>query len=691
MRVLLSWLKEYIQGELEPYAAANALTMAGLEVSSIEEDEEDIIFDIEITPNRADCLSLIGVARELKAIFGLKLKKPNFKIERQLKDEAFKIIIVDSELCYRYAGRIVKGVKIEPSPRWIRNRLEKSGLRSINNVVDITNYVLLEYGHPLHAFDLDLLKGYCIRVGTPKTISGKDFEEIVTLDGVKRRLNSDDLLIWDGERPVAIAGIMGGANTEVTEKTKNILIESAYFRPDCIRRTSKRLGLSTEASYRFERGTDIEALMEALDRAAYLICEIAGGEIYEAVDVYPKKIVRKNIVFSCEEINRFIGYGFKEKEILGILELLEIEIEKKDNQYIAKIPSHRQDLWIQEDLAEEVARIYGYDKIPSNLPVCLTPVQENIELTKKRNFLNSIRTSLIALGYTEAINFSFMSPIDLDLLLLPENDIRRRFISLLNPLKVEESLMRTTLIPSLLKNVIDNTSHGLENIRLFEISKVFIKRDSHLPSEPIYLGIITKRENLKSLYKEDTYDFYAVKGTIEGLLTYLKVQSFTFIRSNESFLHSGQSADIYVGNEKIGFVGVISPKVIAKLDLKTHPYICVAEINLDRVFELSQGVLKYKAYSNYPAVKRDVALLVDVDFEVGRIFEILRGIKSEVIEDVQIFDVYRGESIPEGKKSIAFSITYRAFDRTLRTEEVEKIHNEIIHKILSETEATLRI
>lgn len=691
MKILFSWLREYIDGDLEPYTAANALTMAGLEVSSVEGDGDDLVFDIEITPNRADCLSLIGVARELRAIFGLKLKKPYFKIERQLKDEEFKINIVEPELCYRYAARIVRGVKIEPSPDWLKYRLEKSGIRSINNVVDITNYVLLEYGHPLHAFDLDLLKGYCIRVGTPKTISGKDFEEIVTLDGIKRTVSSETLLIWDGERPVAVAGVMGGANTEVTEKTKNILIESAYFKPESIRRTSKRIGLTTEASYRFERGTDIEALTEALDRAAYLIQQIAGGQIYETIDVYPKKIHREDIVFSCDSINSFIGYDFKEEDIIRILDLLDIKVEKKDNKYIAKIPSHRQDLSRQEDIAEEVARIYGYDKIPSELPKCLTPVEENTELTKKRNFLNFIRTSLIALGYSEAINFSFMSPIDLDILLIPDNDRRRKYISLLNPLRAEESVMRTTLIPALIRNVVENTFHGLENIKLFEISKVFIKQSADLPTEPFHLGIITKRENLKSLYNEDVYDFYTVKGIVEGLLNHFKLPSVKFLRSTESFLHPGQSADIYVEGEKIGFIGVVSPKVIAKLDLKIHPYICVSEINLDKVFEFSQDIIKYKNFSNYPPVKRDIALVVDIDFEVERIFEIFRSIKSEIIEDVQVFDVYQGKNIPQGKKSIAFSIVYRAFDRTLKTEEVEKFHNEIIQKIISQTGATLRV
>ncbi len=328
MKVLFSWLKDYIDGQIELEKLTDSLTMAGLEVGAVEDFHGDKVIDIEITPNRADCLSLIGIAREIKALFGLRLKKPSFKIQNEKAEPDFKIFIINQALCYRYAGRIIKNVKVGPSPDWLKKRLEASGLRSINNVVDVTNYVLLEWGHPLHAFDLDLLEGKQIRVGTPKDF-GMDSVEITTLDGVKRQLCSDDLLIWDGVKPVAIAGIMGGANTEVTDKTTNVLLESAYFKPERIRKTSKRLGLSTEASYRFERGTDIEALKQALDRAAFLIQQIAGGEIYEPIDIYPVKVPLKEVVFTPEKIRLFLGATITDEEILKILELLEIDVTKK--------------------------------------------------------------------------------------------------------------------------------------------------------------------------------------------------------------------------------------------------------------------------------------------------------------------------------------------------------------------------
>lgn len=694
MKVPFSWLKEYIEGELDIKEVADALTMSGLEVGAIDETGEDAILDLEITPNRADCLSILGVAREIKAIYGVKLKKPEFKINKELKDEKFSITIANPELCYRYAGRIVKGLKIAPSPQWLGSRIQKAGIRSINNVVDVTNYVLLEYGHPLHAFDLDLLQGYCIRVGTPGTVSGKETVDIVTLDGVKRTAEDDDLLIWDGLRPIAVAGVMGGANTSVTEKTVNIFIESAYFKPESVRKTSKRMGLSTESSYRFERGTDIENLRVALDRAAYLIQEIAGGEVYEVIDVYPTKIPQREILIRPEKICKFIGINLKDEDILRILWLLEIEVKKDRDAYIAVVPSHRQDLAIQEDIAEEVARIYGYDKIPAELPGAFSPVSEDREVSKKRKFLNQVRDYMIALGYSEAVNMSFMSPEDLNLFEIPENDIRRKFISLMNPLREEESIMRTMILPGLLRNVEKNSSRGIERLKLFEIGRIFIaKSDSALPEEPVHLGIISKKEDFKSPFGEDPYDFYALKGFIDGFIKHLKFQTIQYTRSVESFLHVGQSADIYVNNEKIGYMGVISPKLLTVLDFKTKPYICMAEIDLDKLFNLFINVKLdyYKPFSIYPPVKRDVALLVSADFETKKIFDLIKAYKNELIEDVYIFDVYKGKGIPEGKLSIAFRITYRAFDRTLTSEEIEEIHSKLIERLISETGAQLRV
>jgi len=691
MKVPFNWLKEYIEGSITLNEVASSLTMSGLEVSAIEEYNDDKVLDIEVTPNRSDCLSIIGIAREIRAIFGLKLKKPTTKIKEELRDDRFAISIANPELCFRYAGRIIRDLKVAPSPKWFKSRLEKAGIRSINNVVDVTNYVLLEYGHPLHAFDLDFIEGQRIRVGTPETISGKNKEEIVTLDGIKRTVTTDDLLIWDAVKPIAIAGVMGGANTEVTEKTVNIIIESAYFKPESVRKTSKRLGLKTEASYRFERGTDIEALKEALDRAACLIQEIAGGRIYEAIDVYPTKIPKIEIPFNTEKICRFVGINLKDEEILRILELLEIDVEKKDNFYIAKAPTHRQDISIEEDIAEEVTRIYGYDKVPSQLPSLFKFVTENHELAKKRQFFSKFRDYMIGLGYSEAVNFSFMSPDDLDLFELPEEDMRRHYISLMNPLKQEESIMRTMLLSNLLRNTERNTARGIETLKLFEIGKIFIADEkTPLPQEPVHLGIITKKEEVKSVFKDDPYDFYALKGLIDGVVRHLKLRNVRYVRSSESFLHPGQSADIVIQDEKIGFIGVISLKILSKFDFKTKPFICMAELDLDNLFRLAKQEVTYAPFSNYPPIKRDTAIIVSADFDSQIIFDIINSYGSELIEDVFLFDVYQGKGIPEGSKSIAFRVIYRAFDRTLTAEEVETIHSQLINMLINKTGAVLR-
>lgn len=697
MRIPISWLEEYIDIKLEPKILAEALTMAGLEVGDIDYIDGDVVLELEITPNRSDCLSILGVAREVKALFKAKLKKPLFKIEREFREQNFKISIYDPDLCFRYAGRIIRGLKVDSSPEWLKARLEKAGIRSINNVVDITNYVLLEYGHPLHAFDLDLLKGYCIRVGTVKSIEGKEITEIETLDGVTRRVTSQDLLIWDGERPVAVAGVMGGANTEVRESTKNILLESAYFKPESIRKTAKRLGLSTEASYRFERGTDIENLKAALDRAAYLIQKTAGGEIYEVIDVYPTKIPQRRIRFRTEKIRKFIGISISDEEILEILSSLEIDVMRDGEEFVAIAPTHRNDLSIEEDIAEEVARIYGYDRVPAELPKTLKPVSENHDLAKKRKFLNSLRESLIALGFSEAVNMSFMAPEDLDTLEIPKEDRRRNFVSLLNPLRQEESVMRTTLLPGLIRNIEKNTSKGIENIRLFEIGRVFIKEgDSQLPTEPTYLGLVVKKEDYKSPFGEDPYDFYALKGVIDGFLRSLKIANQKYQRSTEPFLHPGKSADIIVDNTIIGSIGELSPKVLSKYDFKTKPKITVAELNLDILLELyqkaviSKGFSVYKPLSNYPPIKRDSAFLVDIELEVEKILNLIDQYGSELLEDVYVFDIYSGKGIPEGKKSVALRFTYRAKDRTLLSEEIDRIHSDLVDKIIKETQAELR-
>ena len=480
MRVSLEWIKDFVDITAPAEEVAHRLTMAGLEIEGMETVEGDIVMEVNVTPNRPDCLNILGIAREVAAAFGLQLKKPLSCIEGPLEKGDITVEIDATDLCGRYTGRLINGVTVGESPDWLKKRLEKCGLRAINNVVDITNYVLLELGHPLHAFDSDRISGRIIRVAK----AGND-RSITTLDSVERRLPGDTLMIWDGRVPVAIAGIMGGEGSAVDFHTRNIFLESAYFDSSSIRRSSRNLGLKSESSYRFERGTDREFLETALNRAAILIKEIAGGVIHEIVDVYPGKYVPVEIEVSYQKVNSILGTSIEKEEILRILEMIEIKTIDRGDSFTAVPPAFRGDIKEPVDIIEEVARCYGYGKIPVRVPN--TSLPDGILNRKERN-LDKIKETVRKSGFTEVINYSFMNLDDLDLLSLPDDDRRRRCISLKNPLRQEDSLMRTTLIPSLINNFLYNLARGTREISLFELSRVFIDEGDRLPNEELRTG-----------------------------------------------------------------------------------------------------------------------------------------------------------------------------------------------------------
>lgn len=724
MRIPLEWLKEFIDIKESPADVAQRLTMIGLEVEALEEIEDDIVFDINVTPNRPDCLSIIGIARELSAIYKIPIRFPEHNIVAKIKELGFNVNILDKDLCHRYSGRIIKNVKISESPDWIKKRLHKCNIRSINNIVDITNYVLLELGHPLHAFDLRKIKGNLIIVGTPNSVKGQDFSaRIKTLDGIDREVPADALIIWDSERPIAIAGIMGGIDTEVTDSTVDLFIESAYFDPLSIRRTSKKLGLKTESSYRFERGTDIKMLKKSLDRATYLIKKIADGDVYGKLDIYPKRFITETITVRLGRINEILGINLSKKDILNSLRSLGLEIEDLVDRLRIKPPAFRRDIQNEYDIIEEVARIYGYDKIPSDLPKATIGIQKRkLFKDRERRITNDLRQSLFKMGFMEVINYSFMSIQELDLLKIPENDERRNLVGILNPLKAEESYMRTTLLPNLIRNFKYNIYHGNREIRLFEIAKVFIRQQSedrlhkkdplqtltfNLPNERENFAALYYKEKGKALYRDDTPDFYIVKGIIEAILNDLKIFEYSFVRSSEPFLHSGQSADIYIRGQKreertqttelspqpikIGYIGALSPEIVDSLDIKLQkPSIIVLEISLNNLIPQSIREIKYKPLPRYPIIERDIAIIVDSSLEASSLLKWLKSYPSELIEEIYIFDVYQGKNIPKGKKSIAFSVLYRASDRTLMDSEVDSLHNSLITYILDKTKGQLR-
>jgi len=683
MRIPYEWLKEFVDITATPEDAAERLTMIGLEVEGAESIQGDTVFEVNVTPNRPDCLSIIGIARELSAAFRTPLKIPAHEIKDEQPVSNFSIEILSPELCNRYAGRLIKDIKISDSPEWIKSRLEKCGIRAINNVVDITNYVLLEFGHPLHAFDADKINSKKIRISTAGTNN-----KIVTLDGIKRELHEDALLIWDSIKPIAIAGVMGGLETEVSDKTKNIFLESAYFEPFSIRRTSKKLNLVSESSYRFERGTDIEFLGKALTRAALMIKEIAGGTIHKIIDVYPVKYVPEPVEAGYKRINNILGTNISNVDILEILKRLDIPAEDKGNVFVVYPPSHRRDIKRDSDVAEEIARIYGYSMIPTTIH--RSPLSSG-RLNKKTININRIREAMRKAGFTEVINYSFMSMSNLDMLAIPDSDRRRKVIAISNPLSQDECLLRTTLIPSLIGNLRYNLDRGIKDIRFFEISKVFEDIGKQLPLEELRLGGIFYREKTPSLWKEDVQGFFITKGALESMFEELKISGYSFSTSSEPFLHTGQACGIYVKNFYVGYLGVLGPEIVEKLDLKKQkPEIVLFEINLDLFLTLIPDLIKYSQIPKYPCVERDIAVVVDENISAAKIKDIIRTFPSELIEDISVFDFYKGSSIPEGKKSLAFGIVYRSKEKTLTDEEVEELHALLVRHILEKIGGELR-
>ena len=683
MRVSFEWIKDFVDITASPEETAHRLTMAGLEIEGMETIDGDIVMEVNVTPNRPDCLNVLGIAREAAAAFGLQLKKPQPCIEGPLEKGDIRIEIAATDLCGRYTGRLINGVTVGESPDWMKKRLEKCGIRAINNVVDITNYILLELGHPLHAFDSDRISDRIIRVAK----AGKD-RSIKTLDGIERKLAEDTLLIWDGTEPVAIAGIMGGEGSAVDFHTRNIFLESAYFEPSSIRRSSRNLGLKSESSYRFERGTDREFLETALNRAAVLIKEIAGGMIHEIVDVYPGKYVPVEVEVSYQKVNSILGTSIEKEEILRILEMIEIKTIDRGDSFTATPPAFRGDIKEPVDIIEEVARCYGYGKIPVRIPN--TSLPDGILNRKERN-LDKVKETVRKSGFTEVVNYSFMNMDDLDLLSLPEDDRRRRCISLKNPLRQEDSLLRTTLIPSLINNFLYNLARGTREISLFELSRVFIDEGDRLPNEESRLGGIFFRENSPSVWHEQIPSFFVVKGSLQALFEEMKAGDYSLVPSNEAFLHKGKSADIICKGQKLGFIGEISPNIIERLNLKIKkPEIVVFELSLDLLLTLVKEVPVYAQIPKYPSVERDVALVVDEGMTSGGILELLRGYGSPVIESIELFDYYKGKNMPPGKKSLGFRIVYRSKDRTLTDDEVEAVHGTLVEYILNKTEGELR-
>lgn len=644
----------------------------------------DIVFELEITPNRPDCLSHIGIARELGAYYSKEVKYPSFAINSESSEKTadnISVEIEDNNLAKRYVARIIKNVTVKESPKWLKERVESIGIRSINNIVDASNFIMMELNQPNHTFDLDKIEGGKIVVR-----AGHENEKLVTLDEQERELNSDDIVISDGAKAVALGGVMGGQNSEITENTKNILLEVANFNSQNVRKTSRRLTLFSESSYRFERRVDEENAINVINRLANIIQEVAGGEILEGVvDNYPVPYKKKTATLNFERLNRFVGKNIPRETVIGILTRLEIEVVDNGETLTLTAPTYRDDLENEQDYFEEVIRMYGFDNIENILPKLDISEKPVIDTTKL-----STQVKLIAAnaGLKEVINYSFVPKDAMEKIKYTSVE-RENLIDLLRPITEDFVTLRPTLLYSLLKNAKENMNRNATNIRFFEVSRTFVKAEE-LAKEEVKLGIILAGENNKTLWnpKPVPYDFYDLKGIVEEIFTQLKFNNYMIKRSEQSQYHPGRSVDVFVGRELIGSFGEIHPDVLENFDLgKTS--VLVGEFNIDLIQKYISKKIKYQGIVKYPAVPRDFAFVMREDILVGDVLKTIQKVDKK-IEKVELFDIYQGAGVLPGMKSVAISVILRDKNKTLEEKEIVDISNKIVAKVEKDYGAVLR-
>ena len=645
---------------------------------------DDIVFELEITPNRPDCLSLIGVAREIRAETGNPLKLPTVELkESGINVRDLTSVTIDaSDLCPRYAARVIQGVKVAESPTWLQQRLEAVGIGVINNIVDVTNFVLMEYGQPLHAFDYHKLTENRIVVRR-----ATDSEQITTLDEVERELTPDMLVIADAEKPVALAGIMGGYDSEITETTCDVLLESAYFNPSSVRATAKALGISTEASYRFERGADPGVVLAALDRAAQLIAKLADGTICEGtVDVYPGQHPLTQIQLRPERVNFLLGTTLEPTEMVQILDRLDFDVDATGETYQIIVPTFRSDVTREIDLIEEIARVYGYDNIPTTLPKGDIPVPIS---NPKTEVGMRIKHFLLAAGMMEAVNYSFCDPNCFDRIRLNADDPLRNTLKLRNPLSPEMSVLRTTLTPGLLENAQHNRNHQIDTIALFEIGSVFVHDGEEKEPERV-TGVLAGQVG-EGVYSDPhrSPDFFDIKGLVEGILEVCGTVDWTLQKADVPTFHPGRNAEVLLGDRRLGVFGEVHPEVLENYDLPYKAYLF--DFDLEGLANAAAFAKRFEPISIYPKVARDLAIVVDKEILSDMPTELIYTTGGDSVDSVRLFDVYEGEQVPEGKKSLAYTITYHSATETLTDKAVNALHDKVVKHLNRELGAELRM
>ncbi len=627
----------------------------------------DDVVEFEVTSNRVDCYSIIGIAREAAATFKKDFVLPAVSVEENGGNAAdlISVEIKDKELCSRYTARVVENIRLAPSPLWMQRRLSACGVRPINNIVDITNYVMLEYGHPLHAFDLD-------RIASGKIVvrRAEDGEKFVTLDGQEHVLDNDTLMICDGEKEIAMAGVMGGENTMITDSVKRMLLESACFNGTNIRQTGRRLGMHTEAMGKFEKGLDPELTMEAVNRACQLVELLDAGDVVSGtVDVYPEPKKESEIRFDQEKANKLLGTDVSEDEITDIFKRLELVWDKGTG--IVRIPTFRQDLLANADLAEEVARFFGYDKIPTTLPVM---ADTEGGLSAELRFQKMGREAALAYGFNESMTFSFESPKVFDKLCIPEDSILRHAVPIANPLGEDFSLMRTQSLNGILTSLSNNFNYRNKEARLFEMAKVYLPKSLPLTEYADERVMFTL-----GAYGDDI-DFFFMKGAAEDFLSRCGIEDIKYERPDDKpYLHPLKSANIIACGKEIGFVGAFHPDVLDAYEIERTAYTAVLDMSL--AIGMSDFSIKYKGLAKFPAVLRDISILMDKHTPVGDVEEIIKKKGGKILEGFELFDIYQGKQIKEGLKSVAYNLTFRAKGRTLSDNEVNEVMDAIIESL----------
>ncbi len=671
MFISYNWLRELTSTKLSAQDLRERLTMVGLAIDAVEEHNGDPILDVEVPSNRPDCLSHIGIAREVTVIENGVLTPPVIT-DPPTEGKAgtlTSVEIADVDLCPRYAARLVRGVKIGPSPDWLVKRLEAIGQRSINNVADITNYVLHEMGQPLHAFDFHKLGGHRIVVRRARV-----GEKLTTLDGVDRELTTEMLVIADAEKAVALAGIMGGEDSEISNSTTDVLIESAYFNPDSVRRTARALGMDTEASRRFERGADCGGVLRAQQRCIQLICDLAGGVASEdSIDAYPNPMPERVVSLRPERVKKLTSLDVEISETKRILDGLGFVSTGDTSERLLtyRVPSWRGDVEQEEDLVEEVARHSGYAKIGSELPAASSSGEYQPSEMKQR----ALRTTLGGFGFDEAINFSFTPP-DTQFELIPAFSGKEVQPELKNPIIEDASFMRSTLLPGLLGSIRHNLNHGIRDVRLFEVGRVFaVSKSGELPEETSSFAMVLTGGAIAEYVAiaDRELDFFDLKGALDGAVDVMGLSSLVYSKAEVKHLRPGQSARISLHNGRaVGTAGRLSEAISSSYKFRQPVYI--AELDLSSLLAGPERAVHYKPLARYPGVVRDISLLVDRSVELEEILEAVRHRQVSDCRDARLVGVYEGVQLPPGKRSITIRIEYRSDERTLRDDEVDERH-----------------